>query len=127
MSRCPLFCTFEGEPLACVRCGLPPRAPATTTTPERNETMPATYKPRTRLVDAGPFCFEVRTLPDGSVSVAITRVDASAGAVQTVAYLDLPAGDEAATRVLSCRDAYDGTNRVDIAPGGGRPTWAGRG
>ena len=114
MSRCPLFCTFEGEPLACVRCGLPPRTPVTTpAAPERNATMPAKYKARTRSVDAGRYSFEITTGEDGSVSATLVYVNTEAG-VRTVAVLAGMAEPGSDGSLVTVMDAYDAGNALRV-------------
>ncbi len=75
--------------------------------------MAATYKARTRSVDAGRYSFDIRTNADGSVSVAVLHISADQG-VQTVCYLaghaDAPEGQP----LVVVADAYDATNSLRI-------------
>ena len=77
------------------------------------------YAARTRHIEAGPYSLQIQNQEDGSLSVAVLHISAGGG-VQTIAYLaGLPdAGPGEA--LFSAHDAYDATNRVRIARGGGR-------
>lgn len=75
----------------------------------------------TRHVDAGHYCLTIQSRPDGGIGVQIVHVSPSRG-ISAVAYLDGAADALPGERLLRAGDAYDSTNTLDIAAGGGRPS-----
>jgi hypothetical protein len=82
--------------------------------------MPARYKPRTKQYDAGRFTLNVTVEEDGSALVSVVYITPDGG-IQTVCYLSGHPDAGPGESVLNVCDAYDSSNRLAIAPGGGTP------
>lgn len=125
--------------LACPNCGGPLDADAGSLTcedcqeaahqaaqdrarePDRWPASRPAHRARTDRLDCGRYSLEVRTEADGSVSVAVVHISASQGSINGVCYLHGRADAAPGEPLLTVIDAYDATNYVRIAPGGGRP------
>jgi hypothetical protein len=83
--------------------------------------MPNRYKARTDQHSAGRFFLHTTVEADGSALVTVAYITPD-GAIQTVAHLSGHPDARPGEPVLNVVDAYDATNRLGIAPGGGRPT-----
>lgn len=82
--------------------------------------MPARYKPRHVHHDAGRFTLATTVEPDGSALVSVLYITPDGG-LQTVCHLSGHPDAAPGESVLNVCDAYDSSNRLAIAPGGGRP------
>jgi hypothetical protein len=82
--------------------------------------MPARYKARTQQHSAGRFILNTTVEEDGSALVSVVYITPD-GAIQTVAHLSGHPDAGPGESVLNICDAYDSSNRLAIAPGGGRP------
>jgi hypothetical protein len=82
--------------------------------------MPARFKPRTTHYTAGRFTLATTVEPDGSALVSVLYITPDGG-LQTVCYLSGHPEAGPGESVLNVCDAYDSSNRLAIAPGGGTP------